>query len=376
MTDYMSGIPMKYFSPSKVMTDTQYKMRIEKMKSSGEYLYSRKYDGVLARGVVNQDGKNALQLRNISRKTGVFSEVHQKVLWWNDVERAFSDTTVIIGELYQPTKHEKDVAAIMRSLWTKARVKQSDNPIQWRVFDVLCYEGTDLMDVPMGERHKYIKKVVSRINNPLVIAVEYREMDDKFDMELAKIYAEKGEGAVAYRKSSVYKFGSYGPNPYDTLKIERHLDTKINTIIYDVIRPSASDIIKEDELPTHQYWMDQKTNVKIDGDYFLDYCKGNSGIVPITKDYFYNTPTGVCCGVYDKDGAIRPIIIFRNLAEQLKVELRDHYSKFYHRPMIISVSSLALKEDGNIELRNAVPLGVNDNVDPHDCTFDRLLKEC
>ena len=200
MIDYMSGVPMKYFMPSKVMTDLQYRAKIEKMKASGEYLYSRKYDGVLSRGVINQEGKSALQLRNISRKTGVFSEVHQKVLWWNDVENAFDKTTVIIGELYQPKKHEKDVAAIMRALWTKARVKQADNPIQWRVFDVLCYEGENLMDIPMIERHKYIEKVVKRINNPLVIAVEYREMDDKFDAVLASIYAEKGEGVVAYGK--------------------------------------------------------------------------------------------------------------------------------------------------------------------------------
>ena len=376
MIDYMSGVPMKYFMPSKVMTDLQYRAKIEKMKASGEYLYSRKYDGVLSRGVINQEGKSALQLRNISRKTGVFSEVHQKVLWWNDVENAFDKTTVIIGELYQPKKHEKDVAAIMRALWTKARVKQADNPIQWRVFDVLCYEGENLMDMPMIERHKYIEKVVKRINNPLVIAVEYREMDDKFDAALANIYAEKGEGVVAYRKSSVYKFNTCGPNPYDTCKIERHISAEVGMFIYDIVPSCPSDPVPEEQLPTHQYWMEQKSGMRVEGDYFLSYCKGNSALAPITEDYYKQRPIGIRCGVFDKDNTIVPILIVKDISDDFKDALRDHYSNFYHQPVRISASSLALMEDGHIDVRNAVFLGIDKNIDVRDCTFDRLLKEC
>ena len=97
MIDYLHGEPMKYFAPSATMTKEQYKEKIEEMCQSGDYLYSRKYDGNWSRAVINQNGISALQTRGISKKTKTYGQVQDKVLWWNDVKNAFTSTTVILG---------------------------------------------------------------------------------------------------------------------------------------------------------------------------------------------------------------------------------------------------------------------------------------
>ena len=100
--DYLHGEPMKYYAPSASMTQEDYRNKIEEMCLSGNYIYSRKYDGNWSRAVINQDGVSALQTRGISKKTGTYGEVQNKVVWWEDVKNSFHNLTVILGEIYLP----------------------------------------------------------------------------------------------------------------------------------------------------------------------------------------------------------------------------------------------------------------------------------
>ena len=92
------------------------------------------------------------------------------------------------------------MGSILRCLTPKALARQKDNPLLWRIFDVLALDGDDYMDQPFEYRISHIPEVVGRINSPLVSGVEYYEMDETFFDKMAEIFAAGGEGSVCYRK--------------------------------------------------------------------------------------------------------------------------------------------------------------------------------
>ena len=373
MIDYLHGEPMKYFAPSATMTKEQYKEKIEEMCKSGDYLYSRKYDGNWSRAVINQNGISALQTRGISKKTKTYGQVQDKVLWWNDVKNAFTSTTVILGELYLPGRIDRDVGAILRCLARKAIERQRENPLQWRIFDVLCYEGENLMDKPITERIKYIDKVVKDINNPLVIGIEYHEMGEDFDVELEKIFMERGEGVVAYRKSCLYEFGKRGPHAYDTFKIKQKITSDIDAFIIGVKPPTKEYNGKY--LETHTYWHNIKTDELLEGEHFIEYCNGTIPLEPVSKDFFFHRPSAIQVGVYTKDNQIYHLVDISGISEELKDALRDHFEEYYKQPVKISGMSVSLTENNAVSIRHPKLICLRDDIDIKDCTLSKILTE-
>ena len=369
--DYLHGEPMKYYAPSASMTQEDYRNKIEEMCLSGNYIYSRKYDGNWSRAVINQDGISALQTRGISKKTGTYGEVQNKVVWWEDVKNSFHNLTVILGEIYLPGKIDRDVGSILRCLDKKALDRQKDNPLQWRIFDVLCFEGEDLMSKPVVERSKYINKVVEMINNPLVIGIEYHEMGKDFDVELEKIFSDGGEGVVAYRKSAIYEFGKRGPHAYDSFKIKQRIVDDIDAFIIGT-KPATKEYNGK-YLETHQYWKNIKTDELIYGEQFFNYCKGNSPLEPVSKDYFFNRPSAIQVGVYDENKEIYHLVDISGITEELKDELRDNFSEYYMKPIKISGMSISMTDDYSISIRHPKLICLRDDIDVKDCTLSKIL---
>ena len=211
MTDSLFTMePMRYWAPTSSMSPEVKRQHLEQMIAHGDYIWSRKYDGNWSRAVITPES-NALQTRGISKKTGTYGEIQNKVFFWQDVIKAFSRNTVILGEVYLPGGIDKDVGSILRCLDPKAQVRQKDKKLEWRIFDILYLDGENLMGKPVEERIKHIPEVVRRINSPLVIGIDYHYMDEDFFDDLNNIFAEGGEGAVCYRRSSIYIPGKRGP---------------------------------------------------------------------------------------------------------------------------------------------------------------------
>ena len=374
MIDYFTSEPMKYFAPSSTMSAESRRAKLEQMIDSGDYLFGLKTDGNWSRAVITPE-RQALQTRGISTVTKTYGEIQDKVLFWEDVCNAFSDTTVILGEVFLPGAIDKDVGSVLRCLTPKARARQKDNPLRWRVFDVLALDGMDMMNWPFEERISHIPEVVGRINSPLVYGVSYYEMDDTFFDKMGEIFASGGEGAVCYRKNSVYMPGKRGPHAWDTVKVKQEISSEIDAFITGIV--PGEKLYTGKDLGTWQLWENQRTGEKLVGSYFGEYRTGGS-YIPVTKNYFNNWPAAIQVSVYDRNGNEVPLCKVSGLTEDFKTSLRDDTQRWIGCPVSISgmmVSSAKADSEGNgISIRHPLLKRIREgDITKEDCTLAKIF---
>ena len=373
--DYFSIEPMKYWAPTSSMSPETKRQHLEQMAANGNYIWSRKYDGNWSRAVITSN-RNALQTRGISKKTGTYGEIQNKVFFWNNVVNAFQNgDTVILGEVYLPGGIDKDVGAILRCLDPKALARQKDQKLEWRIFDVLVLDGVDMMNTPIEERIKYIPKVVSRINSPLVMGINYYSMDENFFDDLNTIFAEGGEGAVCYKRSSIYIPGKRGPSAWETCKVKQEISTDIDCFITG-IEPAVRDYTGKD-IENWNFWENERTGEKIIGEYYNEYNLGRT-IRPISKGYYYGWPGAIYTGVYDQNGKIIPLCKVAGLTEEFKTALRDNYEEWDHCPLTIGgmmVSTAQANTNGiGISIRHPYIKSIRkEDITEQDCTLEKIL---
>ena len=366
--------PMRYWAPTSSMSPEVKRQHLEQMIAHGDYIWSRKYDGNWSRAVITPE-RSALQTRGISKKTGTYGEIQNKVFFWDDVVKAFSRETVILGEVYLPGGIDKDVGSILRCLDPKAQARQKDKKLEWRVFDILYLDGENMMGKPAEERIKFIPEVVRRINSPLVIGIDYHYMDEDFFDDLNNIFAEGGEGAVCYRRSSIYIPGKRGPSAWETCKVKQEISADIDCFITGV-EPAVRDYTGKD-IQTWNFWEDERSGEKIVGQLYGDYRTGRA-IRPISKGYYYGWPGAIYTSVYDNNGNIIPLCKVAGLTEDFKTELRDNFSEWNMCPLTIGgmmVSTAQAESDGTgISIRHPYIKSIRKNdIDPKDCTLAKIL---
>ena len=375
MINYFESEPMKYFAPPNTLSKDSRQMRLEQMAKSGDYLFGLKTDGNWSRAVITKE-RCALQTRGISKTTGTYGEVQDKVLFWNDICDAFSSTTVILGEIYLPGGIDKDCGAILRCLSPKALARQKVTPLRWRIFDILALDGDDYMDQPFEYRISHIPEVVGRINSPLVEGVEYYEMDDTFFDKMAEIFATGGEGAICYRKDSIYIPGKRGPHAWDTCKVKQEITSEIDCVITGAV--SGEKIYTGKDMSEWELWENQKTGELVYGLYFGEYQTGGA-YLPVTKNYYNNWPAAIQVGVYNKDDQLIPLCKVSGLTEDFKTELRDHLEDWIGVPVSISgmmVSEARATKDGEgISIRHPLLKRIRkDDINPKDCTLAKIYE--
>lgn len=373
--DYFTSEPMKYWAPPSSMDANTKRQHLEQMINTHQYIWSQKYDGNWSRAIITSE-RAILQTRGISKKTGTYGEIQNKIFFWNDIVNAFKKgDTVILGEIYLPGGIDKDVGSILRCLDDKALARQKDIKLEWRIFDILALDGNNLMNEPVENRIKYIPEVVKRINNPLVIGIEYHEMDENFFDNLNDIFSNGGEGAVCYKKSAIYEPGKRGPHSWDSCKVKQEISADIDAFIIGVEEPTYSYTGKD--ISSWQFWENTRTGEKVIGDYFGEYQIG--GVYnPITKNYYYNWPGAIYLGVYDNSQQIIKLCKVAGLTEEFKTELRDNFSEWYMCPITIGgmmVSTAQATDNGvGISIRHPYIKSIRKNdIDPKDCTLSKIL---
>ena len=375
MIDYFNDEPMKYWAPTSTMSAEAKRARLEQMAGSGQYIWSQKYDGNWSRAVITAD-RAALQTRGISKKTGTYGEIQNKVFFWNDVVKAFNKgTTVILGEVYLPGGIDKDVGAILRCLDAKAQARQKDTKLEWRIFDVLVLDGKDMMEEPVETRISYIPEVVKRINSPLVIGIDYHEMNESFFDDLNEIFANGGEGAVCYKKTSIYIPGKRGPSAWETCKVKQEISADVDCFITG-IESAVRDYTGKD-IATWNFWQDERTGEKLVGELYGEYRTGRA-IRPISKGYYYNWPGAIYTGVYDNSGNVVLLCKVAGLTEEFKTELRDNYNEWHMCPLTIGgmmVSTAQADASGcGISIRHPYIKSIRkEDLDVKDCTLAKIL---
>ena len=374
MTDFFSMEPMKYWAPSSSMSAEMKRQHLEQMINSNQYLWSRKYDGNWSRAVITPE-RNALQTRGISKKTGTYGEVQNKVFFWNDVVKAFSNTTVILGEIFLPGGIDKDCGSILRCLDDKAKARQKDRRLEWRIFDILALDGIEMFNAPLDERIRLIPEVVQRIDSPLVFGIKYHDMDEHFFDDIANIFSEGGEGAVCAKKNMIYTPGKRGPHSWDTVKVKQEIEADIDCFITS-IEPAVRDYTGKD-IERWTFWEDERTGEKLIGQLYSEYCTGRA-VHPISKGYFYNYPGAVYTSVYDNNGNIIPLCKVAGLTDEMKTALRDNFDEWYMCPLTLGgmmVSTAQANNDGTgISVRHPYIKHIRkEDLNPEDCTLAKIL---
>ena len=368
--NYFNSEPMKYWAMPTTTSPEVRRMKLEQLAQSNEYLFGEKYDGNWSRAIITKE-RNALQTRGISVKTKTYGEIQDKVLFWNDVIKSFKNgDTVILGEVYREGDIDKDIGSVLRCLTDKALARQKDNPLKWRIFDVLCFDGQNLMDTDFEERIKYIPLAVKRINSPLVEGVEYYPMDETFFDKMGKIFAAGGEGAVCYKRNAHYEPGKRGPHAWDSIKVKQEISSDIDCFILGTVPCERN--YNGGDIGHWQFWENTRTGQKLCGEYYGEYHLGGP-YIPISKNYYYNWPASITVGVFDGEGKKIELCKVAGLTEEFKNDLRDNFKEWYMCPVSINGMMVSTARE-NISIRHPVLKSIRMNdISPEDCTLEKIL---
>ena len=376
MTDYFTMGVQKYWSPSSTMKPEEKRMHLQQMINSENYLFSEKFDGNFSRAVITSS-RAALQTRGISKVTGTYSELQDKVFFWNNVLQAFQNgTTVILGEIYLPGGVDKDVGSISRCLVDKALARQKEHKLEWRIFDVLVLDGNDMISQPIENRVKYIPEVVKRINSPLVKGVEYLPMDETFFDKLNDIFSSGGEGAVCYKKGVPYT-PDKRTKAWDTVKVKQEISNDVDAVITGLI--PCEKMYNGKDIGHWTLWENSRTGQLVSGEYFGAYQNGEP-YIPVSRNYFNGFCGAIQVSVYDKNNNLIPLCAVAGLTDEFKINLRDDFDSWYLCPVTIGgmmVSTAGANDEGiGISIRHPYLKSIRrGDIEPSDCTLSKILAQ-
>lgn len=386
--------PEKYWSFPSSYSKEKRKLEIEHMIDSGNFYIQLKTDGNYSAFICDFDGDQRVISRGISKTTGEYGRLEDKLFFFQDMTKVFTKPTRIMGEIYYDNGIDRDVGSVLRASTLKSKSIQDNdyylqaqqvtkftakdrrdienNPfrgqkLKLRIFDVWYYNGEDLMSTPWIKRQKYVKQAAELVNNPLVTYVPYYPMDESFYDRLAEIFAQGKEGFVAYREDGL-------PEPdkrtaHKTLKIKQELEQLIDCFI--IGKEDAVKVYTGKELGTWPYWEDSRTGEKLLGEYFGEYQTGRS-IIPISKGWYYQWPGAIEVGVYDNENNIYKLCKVAGLTEEFKTELRDHFDEWYMCP--VTIGGMMLSEAQGLSVRHPYLKSIRkDDIDPKDCTLKKIL---
>lgn len=384
----------KFWSFPSSYTKEKRENEISNMILSKENWFQTKIDGNYSAFICDFDGEKRLISRGLSKTTGEYGRLEDKVFFFNDVAAAFDKPTRIMGEIWLEGAVDKGIGSILRCSSDKAKSIQDNEyyeniktkvkftakdkrdiegnefrgqKLHWYIFDVWYYNGEDLMDTPWIKRQKYVKEAVKKINNPLVTYAESYLMDDNFYDTLAELFQKGEEGVVCYSEN-----GKPAPGKrvaHKSLKIKRELENVVDAFITG-IEPSTRLYNGED--PVHWcYWEDSRTGEKLYGEYYGDYQLGKT-VVPVSKGYWLNVPGAIYTAVYDKNGNEIPLCKVSGLTDDFKVELRDNYEKYDHT--CVSIGGMALSDSNGISIRHPRLVSIRtEDLSPEDCTLEKII---
>lgn len=349
----------KYWSfPSGYKKDS--KAETQNMIFSGDYVGSRKMDGAFYKFIKDENGNMEL----IGRSKSVKGDYIDKIEWVPHLHEFFNSLpngTCLLGELYFPEKEgSSNVTTIMGCLPQKARDRQEKGmKLHYYVFDVLAIDGESI----------YQQNIEDRVDE---IDILYKAYKNEKYVEFAKYYEGKelwnhlqetlnvgGEGVVITKKGTCYQPGKRPAR--QTLKVKKELHETIDCFFTGHATAPTKEYTGK-EIETWQYWLNERTDEKLNGEYYKEYFNG-APLIPITKPYFNGWAGSLEIGVIKNDKVV-PIGYLSGLSDEIKANYKDYKGK------VIEVGAMEVLETGG--LRHAKMLNFRPDLTVKECTWEKI----
>lgn len=358
----INGVDFKELECQKYWTFTSAfkgdkKAEIRNMIFSGDYIGSRKRDGALYKFVKDDEGNMGL----FGRSKGVGGDYSEKLAWiphLHDFFESLPNGTCLLGELYLPHNEKSTgTTTIMGCLVEKAiQRQQSGEPLTYYIFDVLAYNGRNLVKETAQYRFGLLETI--KVEHPNLEWATYYRGEELWGA-LTEILAEGGEGIVITKANTCYQPGKRPAR--QTLKVKKELQENVDCIIIGA-NPPTKEYTGSKSIETWNYWINTNTNKKMEGQFYKEYYEGES-ITPITKMYFLGGAGSLVLGVY-KDEKIIPIGNLSGLTEDILLNWKSYIGK------VCEVTAMEILPTGG--LRHPKFVRFRDDKPREDCTYESI----
>ena len=150
--------------------------KLDSLLTDDTVICERKLDGVRIQLRIFDSTKEVnyphcrLFSRNVSLKTGFYSERTDNFPHFRDYGKAELADTILDGELLVPNVPFSETSAVVLSLPEESISKQEEigKPV-FNAFDILFYKGKDLRSIPLIERKGYLEEAVRELSNNYVV---------------------------------------------------------------------------------------------------------------------------------------------------------------------------------------------------------------
>ena len=369
MVDLFELEPEKYYDVPASLPKAKKEIFLERALEQKNYVCSEKYDGNWARFVF-QDGIAKLQSRGRG-VSGDFGEFQEKVPHiFSTLTRIFSDTTLLIGELYLPGGNDKEVGSILRCLPAKAVARQEKGKkLHFKIFDVWYINGKSLMELQLKDRIVNGIEVVKELlmEDPYVGVVKYYPIEKMYDL-LESVFSHNGEGIVI---QDVYGFPEPGKRPaWKSLKIKKEIYQNID-VFCSGFEPATREYTG-DYIQDWMFWENVKSSDKVYGKMYEFYEKGRT-YEPVTKGYYYGWPGSILCSVMKGEKEVF-LCKVSGIAEDIKEDIKRSPEEYLYKPLRITGMEFSTnqKNDG-ISIRHPKFVGFRDDISYTDCTYDKIF---
>ena len=373
--DFWNMEAMKYFSPSTSWSAEKKKDNAMEKIFSGEWWGSQKRDGCFYMCGRNMDGEIFVRPRAKNTK----GEFVNKVDWvphLHDFFYSLKPGTVFLAELYLPRDEQaKSTSSIMNSLQSKGvkRQEKEEDKLILYIFDILANDGESYINMKAIDRFLTLNDYWRNYPHKYIEWAEYVNGKELWDM-LQTILANGYEGVVITYQDAPYQPGKRSNKV--SLKIKKELQDTVDCVVIGANPPTREYNGKEVE--TWEYWFNTLTNEKIlASEYFAQnhesiyklYSEG--GLVePVTKNWFYGWAGSWKLGAYKNEKLVQ-IGSLSGLTDEQKENWKNYVGK------VVEVSAMETSEnqDGGKGLRHPKLIQVREDVNPTDCTYERIFEQ-
>lgn len=354
--------PMRYWAPPSSWTLEKKKETTQSRIFSGNWWAAEKKDGYFSKLVKDEDGNIMLFSRSRNVK-GEFPEKHE---WVPHLQSFFEDLpngTCLLGELYLPSKPgSSNITSLLGCLKEKCVARQeAGEKLHFYIFDILAWEGKSFLNKEAIDRFMFLNEVniIKNTNyNEYIHVAQYYNGKALWD-KLQNILNNGGEGMVIVRDKSLYQPGKRPSK--DCQKVKKELHETIDCFFTGHATAPTKEYTGK-EIETWQYWLNERTDEKLNGEYYKEYFNG-APLIPITKPYFNGWAGSLEIGVIKNDKVV-PIGYLSGLSDEIKANYKDYKGK------VIEVGAMEVLETGG--LRHAKMLNFRPDLTIKECTWEKI----